>query len=235
MEQEQEGKSKLLTILVTLTLVISLVSLYSISSLTTQFNDITGGAVAAAPQPSAPTPSAPAPKVEVSADDDAFKGDPNAPVTIIEFSDFECPFCTRWYSQTLPQIQTEYIDTGKVKLVYRDFPLGFHPNAQKAGEAAECAKNQDKFWEMHDMLFESGVEGGVQSFKGYAGTLGLDQATFDECLDSGEEEAEVKADMKDGQSYGVTGTPGFFINGIKLVGAQPFAAFQQIIESELNK
>ena len=98
--------------------------------------------------------------VEDLIDDDAFKGDANAPVTIIEWSDYECPFCGRFYRDTLGLIESAYIDTGKVKFVYRDFPLSFHPNAQKAAEAAECAGEQGKYFDMHDLLFENGVSGG---------------------------------------------------------------------------
>ena len=192
----------------------------------------TGVANNAGNQPSQLPPTA-GEKVKVSADDDAFKGDKNAPVTIIEFSDYECPFCTRFYTQTLAQIQKEYIDTGKVKFVYRDFPLGFHQNAQKAAEAAECAGEQDKYFDMHDKLFENGVTGGVASFKQFAGQIGLNQGDFDNCLDSGEMADEVKKDMADGQSYGVQGTPAFFVNGKLISGAQPFSAFQQAIDAEL--
>jgi protein-disulfide isomerase len=167
-------------------------------------------------------------------DDDAVKGDPNAPVIMVEFSDFECPFCTRFYTQTLPAITEQYIDTGKVKFVYRDFPLNFHPNAQKAGEAAECADDQDKFWEMHDILFENGVAGGSDTFKGYAADLGLDTDAFDECLDSGKYADEVQKDLADGSALGVSGTPAFFINGVFISGAQPFEVFQQVIEQELG-
>ena len=176
-------------------------------------------------------------KVEVSVDDDAFKGDENAPVTIIEFSDYECPFCARFYTQTLAQIQSEYIDTGKVKFVYRDFPLdSIHPQARKSAEAAECAGEQggnEVYFKMHDLLFENGVKGGVDSYKQFAGEIGLDQGKFDDCLDSGEMAAEVNKDLQDGQSYGVTGTPAFFVNGKLISGAQPFSAFQQAIEAEL--
>ena len=91
-------------------------------------------------------------------DDDDFKGDEDAPVTIVEWSDFECPFCTRFYTETLGKLEEKYINTGKVKFVYRDFPLGFHANAQKAAEAAECAGEQGKYWEMHDKLFEKQAE-----------------------------------------------------------------------------
>ena len=167
-------------------------------------------------------------------DDDTIKGDKNAPVTIVEWSDFECPFCARFYEQTLPQIEKNYIDTGKVKLVFRDFPLNFHANAQKAAEAAECAGEQDKYWEMHDMLFEKAVQGGVSSFKQYADDIGLNTNKFNSCLDSGEMAAEVAADMRAGQAAGITGTPGFIINGKIVSGAQPYQAFAAAIEEALQ-
>ena len=175
--------------------------------------------------------------LEVSADDDAVKGDPNAPVTIVEFTDYECPFCGRHHDQTLPLIISEYVDTGKVKIVVRDFPLDFHVNAQKAAEAAECAGEfgDDKYWDMHDKLFEEGVAGGEQSFKQYAAEIGLNVAQFSNCLDSGQMESEVLADLQEGSSYGVSGTPGFFINGVQLSGAQPFSEFKKVIEAELAK
>jgi protein-disulfide isomerase len=168
-------------------------------------------------------------------DDDAVEGDADAPVTIVEFSDYECPFCERFYSQTLGQIREEYVDTGKVKIVFRDYPLPFHAQAQKAAEAAECAGEQGKYYEMHDLLFEKGVAGGVSSFKGFASEIGLDTSAFDSCLDSGEMAAEVLRDMQDGQAAGVQGTPGFIINGQLVSGAQPFSAFKQVIDAELAK
>jgi protein-disulfide isomerase len=173
------------------------------------------------------------PIVGISIDNDAVLGDDDAPITIIEFSDYECPFCTRFYLNTLPQIKSEYIDTGKVKLIYRDYPLGFHANAQKAAEAAECAGEQGKYYEMHDKLFDEGVDGGVSSFKQYAKEIGLNAEEFNECLDSGEMASEVQKDFQDGQRAGVQGTPTFFINGKILKGAQPFEVFKQIIEEEL--
>lgn len=182
-----------------------------------------------------PTAAAPSPTLDMAAlvDDDAVKGDPDAPVTIVEWSDYECPFCSRFYSQTLGQIESEYIDTGKVKLVYRDFPLSFHPQAQKSAEAAECAGDQGKYYEMHDMLFEKGVSGGVTSFKQYAADLGLDTAEFNECLDSGKHAAEISKDMQDGQAAGIRGTPGFVINGRVISGAQPYANFKAAIDAAL--
>ncbi len=184
-------------------------------------------------EPAAPTVISAA-EMEALIDDDAVEGDADAPVTIIEWSDYECPFCTRFYTDTLQQIRTEYIETGKVKLIYRDFPLSFHPNAQKAAEAAECAGEQGKYYEMHDELFEKGVSGGVASFKQYATTIGLNTAEFNTCLDSGEMASEVRKDFSDGQKAGITGTPGFLVNGKLISGALPFAAFQQAIEAELN-
>jgi len=171
----------------------------------------------------------------VSIDDDAVEGDSEAPVTIIEFSDYECPFCARFYTQTLPLIRENYIDTGKVKLVFRDFPLSFHPYAQKAAEAAECAgkEGDDKYYEMHDLLFEKGVDGGVDEYKEYAKEIGLSN-DFDECLDSGEMAEEVKKDMDEGASVGVRGTPAFFINGKLVTGAQPYSVFEQAIEQGLR-
>jgi len=195
----------------------------------------------AAAQPAQPrVPSAPSPTgsiVDMTAlmDDDAVKGDENAKVTIVEFSDYECPFCGRHFQQTYPQIVKEYVETGKVKLVFRDFPLGFHPQAQKSAEAAECAGEQNKYWDMHDKLFKDGVSGGVSSFKQYAKDLGLDSAKFNDCLDSGKMASEVAKDMQEGSAAGISGTPGFIINGQLVSGAQPFSVFQQIIEVELAK
>lgn len=194
------------------------------------------------PQPSQPSPdpvqpsqpSQPA-KVGVSADDDEVRGSPDAPVTIIEFSDFQCPFCERFFSQTYPSLVKNYIDTGKVRFIYRDFPLNFHPNAQKAAEAAECAGEQGKFWEMHDRIFNNQGAITVPDLKTYAKDIaGLDTSKFNECLDSGLMAPEVQKDLKDGSSAGVTGTPTFFVNGVKIVGAQPFGAFEELIKKELG-
>lgn len=171
----------------------------------------------------------------VLADDDAVKGDPNAPVTIVVWSDFECPFCERFYSQTLGKIEDEYVKTGKVKIVFRDFPLGSHKDAQKAAEAAECAHEQGKFWEMHNILFDKGVKGGAYSFKQYAKELGLDSSRFDRCLDSGKMESETKKDFADGAKAGIRGTPGFIINGELVSGAQPFEKFKSVIDMALSK
>ncbi|MDP3763618.1 MAG: DsbA family protein [bacterium] len=180
--------------------------------------------------------------VNVSADDDAYLGNKNAPVTLIEFSDFQCPFCRKFYRETLPQIKKEYIDTGKARLVYRDFPLSFHPGATPAAEGTECAREQGKFWEMHDVIFDEQEKQGsgtiqftADDVKKWAAKIGLNTSKFNQCLDSGKYKKEVEKDITDGSAAGVTGTPAVFINGRLVVGAQPFAAFKVIIDEELKK
>lgn len=174
-------------------------------------------------------------KVSVSIDDDPMLGDKNAPVTIIEFSDYQCPYCGRFWSDTLPQIEKEYINTGKVRLVFRDFPLSMHPNALPAALASECVheKGGDKaYYKYHDKLFANQVSLTDANLKAWAKELGYDITS---CLDSKKYLSEVNKDQQDGSAAGVTGTPAFFINGQKLVGAQPFSAFKQLIDAELAK
>lgn len=177
-------------------------------------------------------------KIEgVSPDDDAVLGNKNAPITIVEFTDYQCPYCERHFSETFPQLKKEYIDTGKVKLIVRDFPLNFHQNAMDAAIAAECAGDEGdaKYFEMHHKLFENQNALAVNDLKKYAKEIGLNESRFNTCLDTQKYKSEVEKDLKDGQKYGVSGTPGFFINGWFLRGAMPFASFQQIIDQELNK
>jgi len=244
------GKAQILLGLTIFTLILTLINSYNIFNLSNKLNSMTGnltkneqvGIRETQQLPSGNLPSnanqqQPS-KIVVSIDDDPVKGSKNAPITIVEFSDFQCPFCARFYAQTLPSIEENYIKTGKVKFIYRDFPLNFHQYAQKAAEAAECADEQGKFWEYHDILFQKQSEwssAGVEKLKEYAQNLGLDTAKFNECLDSGKYSSEVQKDYSDGSNYGVTGTPTFFINGIEVVGAQPYSVFEQIIEQELNK
>ncbi len=192
--------------------------------------------------PTAPqaAPSAPSPVADVDVGDAYVKGDKNAKVTIIEYSDFECPFCGRFYTQTLGQLEKEYIDTGKVKLAYKHLPLPFHQNAQKAGEAAECAGEvggNDGFWDMHDAIFDSTVAQkgiAVADLKRMAGEIGLDQGKFDSCLDNGDMAAKVQAHAAEAAKLGASGTPSFFVNGVKVVGAQPFSVFKTTIDAALN-
>jgi protein-disulfide isomerase len=193
----------------------------------------------AAPAP-APTPApAPQPSAPVDVATGAHVlGNADAPVTIVEFSDFQCPFCQRFYNDAEKQIITNYVNTGKAKLAFRHFPLPFHQNAQKAGEAAECAAKQGKFWEMHDVMFQKGSGDGtgldVASLKQYAADLKLDTAKFNSCLDSGETASIVQQDTAAGSAAGVSGTPTVFVNGKAVVGAQPYANFQQAIDAELQ-
>ena len=194
------------------------------------FEDDSNGAATA--EPEAPS------RVQVDTDDDAVLGDEDAPVTIIEFSDYECPFCARFWSQTLPSLKSNYIDTGKVNLVYRDLPLPFHANAQKAAEAAECAGDQDRYWDMHDAIFGNNDDLSISAMKSHAVSMSLDTAEFNSCLDSGKYEGEVNSDLSDAGKYGASGTPTFFIGNdddgyVKVVGAQPYAVFQQVIDAEL--
>ena len=167
-----------------------------------------------------------------------------APVVIFDFADFQCPFCKRHHDETLPQIYDHYIQTGLVRYVVKDFPLStIHLQAQKASEAAECAGAQDVYWQMHDRLYDeqaqwSGNSGAVALFKQYARNLGLDGPAFDACLDGGVFSAEVLEDRQEGMTAGVRGTPTFFFYGpngsASLLGAYPYDAFQQIIDSLLN-
>jgi protein-disulfide isomerase len=164
--------------------------------------------------------------------DDPVKGAATAPVTIVEFSDFQCPFCSR-VNPTLKQVEDKYGD--KVRVVFRNFPLlQIHPFASKAAEAASCAADQGKFWEMHDKLFANQQKLAVDDLKAHATELGLKADVFNQCLDSGKKEAEWKKDMDEGASYGLTGTPAFFINGRLISGAQPLEAFTAIIDEELE-
>ncbi|MDP7080180.1 MAG: DsbA family protein [Candidatus Undinarchaeales archaeon] len=166
-------------------------------------------------------------------DDDPFMGPEDAPVTIIEFTDFQCPFCQR-VLPTLEQIMEEYPD--KVRIVLRDFPLDqLHPQARNAHSAAGCANDQGKFWEFHDKVFANQQDVSDATLKGYAADLGLDTATFNDCVDSGKYNQEVQKDLEDGQEYGVSGTPAFFVNGFSISGAQPFAVFKDVIDKELAK
>ena len=170
-------------------------------------------------------------RLKVAADGPA-KGPDKAPVTIVEFSDFECPYCVK-AEETVQEVLKTY--EGKVRLVYRDFPLPFHPHAQKAAEAAHCAGDQGKYWDMHSALFSNQQALGAEDLKSHAKKLGLDSGKFDKCLDSGEKAALVEENKKAGAEVGVSGTPAFFVNGILISGAQPFSEFKSINDKELAK
>ena len=182
---------------------------------------------------------------EASIDDDPMLGDKNAPLTLIEFSDYQCPYCSRFTKEIFPLIKEEYIKTGKVRYVFRDFPIQqIHPKAQKAAEAAHCAGEQDKYWEMHDLLFENQQAFEINDLKGYAKEMDLDATDFDACLDSGKYAKEIMNDLRAGQRAGVRGTPSFVlgettkdgnIKGRFIRGAQPYLEFKKAFEAMLNE
>jgi len=165
------------------------------------------------------------------------EGSKNAKVQVVVFSDFQCPFCERFYSDAYKQIKTNYIDAGKdVAVYFKHFPLSFHPEAQKAAEAAQCAYDQKGnagFWAMHDKMFENQASLSVDNEKKWAREINLNGAEFDSCLDSGKNAKLVADSEAYGQTLGVSGTPTVFINGQSVVGAQPFSAFKQVIDAQL--
>lgn len=162
-------------------------------------------------------------------------GNADAKVTIIEYSDFECPYCGRHWP-TMKQIKETYGD--QIRVVFRHFPLSFHPQAQPAAKAAECAADQGKFWEMYDKLFAAGSAGTLGEsgiYVKFAKELGLNEATFNQCIAGSSKDAKIQADMDGGAQAGVTGTPGTFVNGNFISGAYPFEYFKAIIDAELAK
>ena len=249
------GKSNLNILIIGLVIAVGVAAFFAGSYMTTQNSDLVtkndlNDALAKLElkimQEQLPTEQ-PSPKIIVSIDDDPIRGNIDAPITIIEFSDFQCPFCARFHSQTLPMLLENYIDTGKVRLVYRDFPIqGIHPNALPAAMAAECSHEQGKYWEYHDKLFENQNQWNgmdttslITVFNQYALAIDLDQEQFGNCITSGKYLDEIQHDLSDGRAYGVSGTPGFFIGNdnigfMELKGAQPFENFKKIIDSQLR-
>lgn len=172
------------------------------------------------------------PIVQVSEGGRLARGNAKAPVTIIEFSDYECPYCKRAFP-TISEVLKTYGD--KVRFVHRDFPLSFHQNARPAAQAAHCAQAQGKFWEYHDKLMASDEDPTTPQLQAAAGEVGLERAKFDECLAKAPYTAEIEKDVADGSNAGVNGTPAFFINGRMLSGAQPFEKFKEVIDEELSR
>jgi len=191
--------------------------------------------VAPTPTPTpTPTPDAGGDfsKVPKVTNDDYIRGDKNAKVTMIEYSDFQCPFCQR-HVPTLDKILADY--KGKVRLIYRHFPLtSIHPNAQKSAEAAECAGEQGKFWEMHDKLFENQTALQVDNLKQYAKDLGLNTSQFNSCLDDGKYASKVNKQASEAQASGITGTPGTWVGDQLVKGAYPYDTFKQLVDAQLK-
>lgn len=170
------------------------------------------------------------PRATVSVDDDPAIGPADAPVTIVQFADYQCPYCGR-AQDTVDQVMKAY--DGKVRFVFRDFPLSFHQNAQPAAIAANCAAKQEKFWGVHDAIMKDQKALSDADLEKLAADNGLDLAKWNECRKDASIADEIQKDEKDGESLGVTGTPAFFINGIFLNGAQPYDKFKAIIDREL--
>lgn len=188
--------------------------------------------VAAQDQPATAQATQQIKRYPVPVDDDPAFGPADAPITIIEFSDYQCPFCKRWYDEVYSKLKETYTD--KLRFAYRDFPLtSIHPQAQPAAEAANCANEQGVYWEYHDKLFGGTAELGEEGYLKYASELNLDMAKFKQCLTERRYQKEVEADLEYAANLGVNSTPTFFINGIPVIGAQPFDVFQYVIEKEL--
>lgn len=181
----------------------------------------------------------PGQKVDVKTGPLPVLGKNDAKVTVIEFADFQCPFCEKWFTESGANLIKDYVNTGKVKFAYRHFAfLGEESNW--AAEASECANEQGKFWQYHDFLFknQNGENQGAftkDKLKGFAANLGLNTTQFNSCLDSGKFVSRVTDDTSAGQVAGVTGTPTIFVNGQALVGAQPYSALKAVIDQELSK
>ena len=179
--------------------------------------------------------------VEIKADD-RVHGSPNAPVTIVEYASMTCPHCAAFNRDVIPQLTKDYIDTGKVKLVFRDFPLmQIHPEALMSAMAVNCAGEQGKYWQFHDKVFREQYNKGddvirmkATDLKKWAKDIGVDQAKFDQCLDSEKFKNEVMKDKADGDAAGVQGTPTFFINGRVMGGAQQYPEYRKLIDELLK-
>jgi len=197
-------------------------------------------------EPKAP----PSPVAEVDLDmditGDPYAGSADAPLVIVEYTDYQCPFCGRHAKSVLPLIKENYIDTGKVRYVARDFPLPFHQQAPKASEAAHCAADQDKYWAMHDQLFSNQKALGEEQLVTYAGNIGLDMEAFKQCLDSGKYAQKVEQNIAEARKAGINGTPSFVIGfsgkdtgnvaGQRLIrGALGYPNFQQAFDEMLKE
>ena len=172
--------------------------------------------------------------VEVQIEGRPYRGPGDAPVTLLEFTDYECPFCAQHFRQTYPSLLSGY--EGKLKYVIRNFPLSsIHPQAQRAAEAAECAEEQGRFWEYHDLLFQRSPALGMEHLTAYAADVELDTERFEDCLESGRKADVVAEDFEDGLSYGVSGTPTFFINGRRVGGTLSLDEFESYIDAALDE
>ncbi len=191
-----------------------------------------GGGPENANQPPRREPPAKVDSDKLIGAEDPANGPADAAITIVEYSDYECPFCGRFYQQTLPELKKIYGE--QIRWVFKDFPLPFHGNAQKAHEAAHCAGDQNKYWPYHDLVFENQKNMGLSDLKAHAAKLNLDAAQFEACLSSDKYAERVQAGIDSGREFGVSGTPTFFVNGRRIVGALPASEFKRVIDAELK-
>jgi protein-disulfide isomerase len=212
-------------------LVLALIPLACVAGLAAGYLFWGGDGPSASIAPGGPQPSAAAQRHQVSVDDDPALGPDNAPVTIVEFSDFNCPYCRKFHIETFEPLLAAYPD--QIRFVYRDFPITSQESFV-AAQAANCAGQQGSYWEFHDALFAGGLGLGRAAYESYGDRLGLNVEALAACIDAGGEQSEVESDARDASALGVSGTPTFFINGIALVGAQPLSQFRSVIDGELN-
>jgi protein-disulfide isomerase len=182
-------------------------------------------------------------EMEVDVDHSPVRGDKDARVALLEFSDYECPFCSRFVRSVLPQLDKEYIDAGKVKLIFMNFPLPMHSHAKAAAEAAECAGDQGKYWQMHDKLFANQRQQSEEDLTKYADALGLDVKKFKDCLHDGRHDQQIQRDTSEGVQAGINGTPCFLLGYVerggkvkavkRIVGVQPYASYKTAIDELL--
>lgn len=194
------------------------------------------GSSASANQPAAaaaePTQQQAARRYDIPTDGFSSIGPEDAAITVVEFSDFQCPFCQKWHTQVYKQLMAAY--PGKIRLVYRNLPLTqIHPQAMNAAEASLCAGDQNAYWQFHDKLFENSSVLSDDLYASLASDIGLDTAAFESCMTQHKYKADIEADMQFAVDLGVQSTPTFFINGLAVVGAQPLEVFQQVIDDEL--
>lgn len=226
-----------------LLMVVLLIATFFVGRLTAQVEYLKKGTGALPTNPGAvagaPTTPAPGQKVDVDAGHLPVLGNKDAKVTVIEFADFQCPFCEKWFTDVGKSLIKDYVDTGKVKFAFRQYAfLGQESNW--AAEASECANEQSKFWDYHDYLYthqgsENSGAFAKEKLIGFAGEIGLNVNQFTSCLNSGKYTQKVAEDLAAGQKAGVTGTPSTFVNGMIVVGAQPYATLKQLIDTELAK
>jgi len=192
--------------------------------------------------PAQQPPSAPEPeKVTLKLGAEYSLGRSDAPVVIVEYTDYQCPYCSLFHTGAYPEIKKNFIDTGKARFVKRDLALDFHPNALKAAQAARCAGDQKKFWEMHDILSSNPNSLGPEAYAKYASAIGLDSGAFKACIESDKYVTDIRESGKGADSIGIAGTPSFVVgtvtgdtlDGIKIVGAQPYAVFEMVIKEYL--